>query len=104
MFCGKKYATSTFAFSKQHSLVHTSARLRWVTCLLFALFPGVLLHAQTGQITGSVPSGPPTPEVVHLKLRDAIGMALRYNLGQIERKENTRIARGQRLQALSALL
>jgi outer membrane protein TolC len=53
---------------------------------------------------GSVPSGPATAEVLHLKLRDAINMALRYNLGQIESGENTRIVRGQRLRALSPLL
>lgn len=53
---------------------------------------------------GSVPSGPATNEVVKLTLRDAINMALRYNLAQIETQENVRAARGQRLQALSLLL
>ncbi len=52
----------------------------------------------------SVPSGPATHEVLHLSLRDAINMAVRYNLGGIENSENTRIARGQHLQALSRLL
>lgn len=52
----------------------------------------------------SVPSGAPTSEVVHLSLRQAIELAVRYNLGGIENTENTRIARGQRLQALSRLL
>jgi outer membrane protein TolC len=42
--------------------------------------------------------------VVHLTLRDAINMALRYNLGEIESGENSHIARGQRLRALSTLL
>jgi outer membrane protein TolC len=37
-------------------------------------------------------------------LRDAINMALRYNLGQIQSQENVRALRGQRLQALSRLL
>ena len=63
--------------------------------------------AQTNQSfvnLGSVPSGRATTEVVHLTLRDAIALALRYNLGQIETEENARIARGQRLRALSALL
>jgi outer membrane protein TolC len=63
--------------------------------------------AQTNQQSadfGSVPSGPATNEVLHLTLRDAINMAIRYNLGQIESAENARIARGQRLRALSALL
>jgi outer membrane protein TolC len=53
---------------------------------------------------GSVPSGPASNDVLHLTLRDAINRAVRYNLGQIESGENARIARGQRLRALSALL
>jgi outer membrane protein TolC len=53
---------------------------------------------------GSVPSGPASKEVLHLTLRDALTMALRYNLGQIESGENARIARGQRLRAMSTLL
>lgn len=66
-----------------------------------------LAAAQTNQPSanfGSVPSGTATSEVLHLTLRDAINMAVRYNLGQIESGENVRIARGQRLRALSALL
>lgn len=66
-------------------------------------------RAQTSQAPsssnlGSVPSGAATSEVVHLTLRDAINMALRYNLGVIESGENAHAARGQRLRALSALL
>jgi outer membrane protein TolC len=41
---------------------------------------------------------------VKLTFRDAINMALRYNLGQIEGRENVQAVRGQRLQALSLLL
>ena len=55
-------------------------------------------------VNGSVPSAPATNEVLHLTLRDAIHQALRYNLGTIETGENVRIARGQRLLALSELL
>jgi len=55
-------------------------------------------------VLGSVPSGPATGETIHLTLRDAINMALHYNLGQIESGEDVRAARGQRLQALSLLL
>jgi outer membrane protein TolC len=55
-------------------------------------------------LTGSVPSGTVTNEVVHLTLRDAIDRALKYNLGSIESGEDTRSARGQRLIALSQLL
>jgi outer membrane protein TolC/anti-anti-sigma regulatory factor len=62
--------------------------------------------ATRGQNTvlGSVPSGPASDELVQLTLRDAIKMALRYNLGAIESGQNAQIARGQRLLALSNLL
>jgi outer membrane protein TolC len=72
----------------------------WVTMATLAV-------AQTNQPSpnfGSVPSGTATNEVLHLTLRDAINRAIHYNLGQIESGENARIARGQRLRALSALL
>ena len=59
---------------------------------------------QTTQLTGSVPSGPATNEVLSLTLRDAITQALKYNLGSIESGENITLARGQRLLALSQLL
>lgn len=65
---------------------------------------GVAISAQNPATQGSVPSGPATKETIRLKLRDAINMALRYNLGTIESGENEKIARGQRLLALSELL
>src|SRR5215467_6454259 len=74
-----------------------------LSCALLSLTAA----AQTNQPSanfGSVPSGPATNEVLHLTLRDVINRAVRYNLGQIESGENARIARGQRLRALSALL
>jgi len=55
-------------------------------------------------LTGSVPSSAATDELLHLTLRDAITRALRYNLAAIESGEDARIARGQRLLALSKLL
>ncbi len=75
-------------------------------CLLLGvMIAACTAAAQTPAVNlGSVPSGPATNEVLHLSLRDAITMALRYNLGQIEAGENARIARGQRLRALSTLL
>jgi len=36
---------------------------------------------------GSVPNGTASTKVLHLTLRDAITMAVRYNLGQIESGE-----------------
>jgi len=59
---------------------------------------------QSSGLTGSVPSGPATNEVVQLALRDALNMALRYNLGAVESGQNAQIVRGQRLVALSYLL
>ena len=99
----KQFLTSTGSVRRfssfQFGLACTSV---WLVIALCAT-------AQTSQPSssvdlGSVPSGPASSEVLHLTLRDAINMALRYNLGQIESGENARIARGQRLRALSALL
>ena len=59
---------------------------------------------QVPGVNGSVPTGSATNDVLRLTLRDAINRALRYNLGSIESGENTRIARGQKLLALSQLL
>ena len=59
---------------------------------------------QASALTGSVPSGPASNEVLRLAARDAISRALRYNLAITESSENARIARGQRLLALSKLL
>lgn len=89
------------------------AETKWVLagsilrCVLLWLTISIVAAAQTNQPAadfGSVPSGTASKEVLHLTLRDAINMALRYNLGQIESGENTRIARGEKLRALSALL
>lgn len=76
-------------------------------CTLLWLTIAGLAAAQTNQTSpnfGSVPSGTATSEVLHITLREAINRATRYNLGEIESGENARIARGQRLRALSALL
>jgi outer membrane protein TolC len=67
-------------------------------------FPATQSSSGVTGFNGSVPSGPATNEVLHLTLRDAITRALRYNLATIESGENARIARGQRLLALSKLL
>jgi outer membrane protein TolC len=59
---------------------------------------------QAPELSGSVPTGTATNEVLHLTLRDAISRALEYNLATRESGENARVARGQRLIALSKLL
>src|SRR5246127_1741823 len=72
---------------------------------VLAVFIGAATaQAQNSAVTGSVPSGPASDQVLELTLRDAIKMALRYNLGAIESGQNAQIARGQRLLALSNLL
>jgi outer membrane protein TolC len=85
-----------------------SVRL-FATAILLCSIDVVVVRAQTApppvsQTSGSVPTGTATSEVRHLTLVDAIEMALRYNLGAVESSESVRAARGQRLQALSALL
>jgi hypothetical protein len=80
-----------------------------MVALLLPLTSVLATSAQTpqppvSQISGSVATGTPTPEVRRLTLSDAIEMARRYNLGAIESSEATLVAKGQRVQALSALL
>jgi outer membrane protein TolC len=75
-----------------------------VVAVFAVLIGGATAKAQNTAVTGSVPSGLASDEVVQLTLRDAIKMALRYNLGAIESGQNAQIARGLRLLALSNLL
>src|SRR5246500_1757506 len=75
-----------------------------VVAVFAVLMGGATAKAQNSAVTGSVPSGPASDQVLELTLRDAIKMALRYNLGAIESGQNAQIARGQRLLALSNLL
>jgi len=53
---------------------------------------------------GSVPTGQATPASLALSLKDALGRALKYNLGAIEADEETRAARAARLRSLNSLL
>src|SRR6202007_3427509 len=76
----------------------------FLVAFVLVLFDTTATRAQSTTVLGSVPSGPATDEVVQLTLRDAIKMALRYNLGAIESGQNAQIARGQRLLGLSNLL
>jgi len=56
------------------------------------------------QFQGSVPSGAPSATPLALTLRGAIDRGLRTNLGLLVSNSASEAARGQRLQALSALL
>ncbi len=75
-----------------------------VVAVFAVLIGGATAKAQNTAVTGSVPSGLASDQVLQLTLRDAVKMALRYNLGVIESGQNAQIARGQRLLALSNLL
>jgi outer membrane protein TolC len=75
-----------------------------VVAVFAVLIGGVTAKAQNTGVTGSVPSGLASDQVLQLTLRDAVNMALRYNLGAIESGQNAQIARGRRLLALSNLL
>jgi outer membrane protein TolC len=75
-----------------------------VVAVFVVLIGGATAKAQNAAVTGSVPSGLASDQVLELTLRDAIKMALQYNLGAIESGQNAQIARGQRLLALSNLL
>jgi outer membrane protein TolC len=76
----------------------------FLVVFVLVLFDATGTRGQNTTVLGSVPSGPASDELVQLTLRDAIKMALRYNLGAIESGQNAQIARGQRLLALSNLL
>ena len=76
----------------------------FIVVFVFVVFGATGTRGQNTTVLGSVPSGPASDELVQLTLRDAIKMALRYNLGAIESGQNAQIARGQRLLALSYLL
>jgi outer membrane protein TolC len=76
----------------------------FLVVLVWVLSDTTATRAQSATVLGSVPSGPASDELVQLTLHDTIKLALRYNLGAIESEQNTQIARGQRLRALSDLL
>jgi len=78
--------------------------------LLFAFFCG-FAHAQQPRTSslspsffGSISQGVPTGTTIQLTIADAIDRALRYNLGVVIGEQESRIARAERVRALSELL
>jgi len=65
---------------------------------------GISSLSLSSPLQRSVPGGTASGDVMRLTLSDALKMSLQYNLGGVESGENARIARGQRLVALSKLL
>jgi outer membrane protein TolC len=84
------------------------ANLLRLSSAIFLAVAGLCLvattAAQNSGVNASVPNGTASNEMLRLTLRDAITMALRYNLGAIESGENAQMTRGQHLIALSSLL
>ena len=84
---------------------------RWVvfrgvvlTAALFLTWPRLASAQAANPFLGSVPTGQATGSVLDLSLSDAVERALRYNLGAIEGRENTRAAHAARLRSLNSLL
>ena len=57
-----------------------------------------------GSYQGSVTSGVATGTIISLTLQEALDRALKYNLGTVQTGQNVRVARGERMLALSQLL
>jgi outer membrane protein TolC len=73
-------------------------------CLLLGLLAASALVGQQSQFQGSVPRGVASSTPLALTLHDAIDRSLKANLGLLVSDSGNEAARGQRLQALSALL
>jgi outer membrane protein TolC len=86
--------------------------LKTLLVLLSGAVPALYaqLQMETGplpipqNITGSVATGPVTPEPLKLPLLDAILRGLKYNIGVVNAGEDIRAARAERLLALRELL
>jgi outer membrane protein TolC len=72
--------------------------------LLVGLLTASAMVAQQGQYQGSVSIGTVSPSPLALTLHDAIDRGLKANLGLLVAASASDLSRGQRLQALSALL
>jgi hypothetical protein len=70
----------------------------------FGFLAAFTMAGQQSQFQGSVPTGTASPTPLALTLHDAIDRGLKANLGLLVSDSASEAARGQRLQALSALL
>ncbi|HEV3062846.1 MAG TPA: TolC family protein [Vicinamibacterales bacterium] len=77
---------------------------RGVIVVAILAMPGLGEAQPPNPFAGSVPTGQATGTLLDLSLSDAFERALRYNLGAIEGRENTRAAHAARLRSLNALL
>src|SRR5579871_964431 len=89
---------------KRGAEVDSRSLLRGVLNCFTAGVIAASVDAAQSQFQGSVPSGAPSATPLALTLRDAIDRGFRTNLGLLVSNSVSEGARGQRLQALSALL
>src|SRR5271169_1262259 len=80
-------------------------RMRFLRVFLtVALLAPSAMVCQSSRFQGSVPAGAASSTPVALTLHDAIDRGLKANLGLLTSDSQNEISRGQRIQALSALL
>ena len=82
----------------------TGTNLAWLRTGALGLLTALTLAGQQSQFQGSVPTGTASPQPLSLTLREAIDRGLKTNLGLLVSDSATEVARGQRIQMLSALL
>jgi outer membrane protein TolC len=78
--------------------------IRRVVLVAMLAMPRLAAAQPSNPFAGSVPTGQATGTPLDLSLSDAFERALRYNLGAIEGRENTRAAHAARLRSLNPLL
>lgn len=92
------------------SPAHTRMAARCTWCLAALLALGSIAPAravaqtQSVALSGSVPSGAATADVLNLTLSDAIDRGLKYNLALVSLDQQVESARGARLRSLRDLL
>ena len=89
---------------RQNRLTKTKLVSRSIVCLCLGTVGALTLLGQPNQFQGSVPTGTVSSIPIQLRLRDAIDRGLKTNLGLLVSNSSSEIARGQRIQSLSALL
>src|SRR5262249_14281801 len=85
----------------------SAMRANIVVAALLSIVCCGIARAQTDQSTPareSVPQGPVVKEAIPISVSSAIDRALKYNLAAITSESDVRVARSERLKALSELL
>lgn len=85
-------------------LKKTKLMSRSIVSIALSMVAALTVFGQQNQFQGSVPTGTVSSTPLRLTLRDAIDRGLKTNLGLLVSNSSSEIARGQRIQSLSALL